>query len=159
MNWFRRRRHGGDAPAAPPQAAVVVMDRAVRRRGRALRVRILSPILIVLALGTGYALLDHVIPSFRRALGEPGPAGGASAQPRWVGAVWSLSDSVAGHRREAVVLIAAAGAVSILLAIASRWTAYLLYLLAMLLVLADALVFIGALAALWGSAMGDIGAM
>lgn len=164
MSLFRRRRRAEPEPERkkPPRA-----------KHRALRVRILGPIVTVAALGVGYMLLDRVVPSVQTQAATlspqaaymqpegngPGVAykrvsrGSLDRQGDWTDYIWSLSERVKQRPKEAMVLIGAAGVLALVLAAISRLTAYLLYFVGMLLLAADAVILVGAMLKMYDSAM------
>jgi hypothetical protein len=144
---FRRER------AEPAQPVVEVHVR--RRPTRGLRVRVLGPVMLTLALGTGYVILLHAVP----ALGavrerQPGAEG-----PGWATAIWRLSELVESHQSQAIPAILITGGVALFVGFVSRGLATLIYLLAFLLVILDILIMVGAVATVWGELLGDAGAL
>jgi len=136
-----------------PQAVVEVHVR--RRSGRGLYVRIMAPVMLMLALGGGYVILTYAVTSLGAARErQPGVE-----DPGWATAIWDLAEVVDAHQQKAIPAIVIAGIGAMVLAFISRGLAWLIYLSALFLVILDILILAGALATVWSDAIRDAGAL
>ena len=136
-----------------PRAVIEVHVR--HRSGRGMYVRIMAPVMLVLALGAGYVILTYAVTSLA-ALREPQPG---VEDPVWATVIWNLAEVVDTHQQKAIPAIVVAGIGAAVLAFVSRSLAYLIYLFALFLVILDILILAGALATVWSDLFRDVGAL
>lgn len=146
---MKKRKNSDETPRA------VVEVHVRRRRGRGLYVRIMAPVMLMLALGAGYVILTYAVTSLS-AVREPQPG---VEEPGWATAIWNLAEVVNEHQQQAIPAIVIAGIGAMVLAFVSRSLAYLIYLFALFLVILDILILVGALATVWSDVFRDVGAL
>lgn len=134
-----------------PPAVIEVHVRPRRRRG--LRVPILAPIVLMLALGAGCIVLTMAVPAIGAALErKPG-----AQEPAWATAIWNLSDFVVEHKQHAIAAILLIGAAALVIGLVFRPIAWVVYLLGFALMLLDIAILVGAYSRVFANVMEGAG--